>query len=517
MPVATEVTTLEGDQVRIDVTVPEDEVRKQFDRTVREASARLRVPGFRPGKVPAGVVISRIGREGLFAQTIDRALNDWYREALALTGVDPLESPDVDLGDATEQGVTFAVTIKVPPVPVLGEYKGLEVMREADETPEGAAEEEIRRVREQAARLEDKDAPAADGDFLIIDLDGTLDGQALPDAATRGQLIELGGDRILPEFTAGLAGATAGDQVTIAVEYAEDDTRDEIRGRTVEYSVTIQKVQEKVLPEVDDALAESVGFASADEMRAEIDQRLASATAKMVEERYRRRAIDAAADGATFDVSPVMVDRRIDSILHDTSHQLPKGVTLEQFLAMQGQTVEQARESLRADAEMSIRRELVVEAIADAEGITLTDEEVEARVRADAADAGRDVDELLTALRTSGGWDSLRQDLRVERAVDFIVQSATPISAEEAAKREEAAAAPPPAPVKKATTAKAAEPAAAKPAVKKATTSGTAASAKASSGGGKAATPAAKGSGSGAAKKPPAAGKVAEKKKPDTT
>ncbi|MGB0613429.1 MAG: trigger factor, partial [Miltoncostaeaceae bacterium] len=441
MPVAAELTTLEGDKVRIEVTVPEDEVRKQFDRTVKETSARMRLPGFRPGKVPANVVIKRVGREGIFAQTLDRALNDWYREALVLTGVDPLESPEVDMGDATEQGVAFAVTIAVPPTPVLGTYTGLEVMREPDETPEGAVDEEIARIREQSARLEDKEGAAASGDFVVADIDGTLDGEALPDAMSRDQLIELGTDRILPEFTTALEGASAGDTVAFDVTYPED-APEEIRGKTVAYSIAVQKVQEKVLPEVDDALAETVGFASADEMQKEIEERLAAATAKTAEERYRRRVIDAAVSAATFDVPPVMVDRRIDSILHDTSHQLPQGVTLDQFLAMQGQTMDQARDSLRADAEMSIRREMVVETIADAEEITLTDEEIEERVRRDAADAGRDADELLTALRGSGGWDSLRQDLRIERAVDMIVQSATPISPEEAEKREAADEAP---------------------------------------------------------------------------
>lgn len=534
MPVAAEVTPLEDDRVRIDVTVPEDEVQKQFDRTVKETSARMRLPGFRPGKVPAGVVIKRVGREGIFAQTLDRALNDWYREALVSTGVQPVGDPEVDLGDATEQGVAFAVTLQVPPTPVLGEYKGLEVMQEPTETPEGAVEEELTRIREQSARLEDKDGAAAEGDFVLIDYDGSIDGEVLPEAGSRGQLIELAGERILPEFTTGLTGAKAGDQVTIDVAYPDDDTRDEIKGKTVAYAVTVQKVQEKVLPEVDDALAESVGFASAGELRTEIEERLAAATEKMVVERYRRRAIDAAVANATFEVPGVMVDRRVDSILHDTSHQLPQGITLEQFLAMQGQTIEQAREQLRPDAEMSIRRELVVEAIADAEDITLTDDEVEARVRTDAADAGRDPEELLGALRKAGGWESLRQDLRVERAVDLIVDSAKPISPEEAEKREAAEAKKAGKPDKAGSTDDEPKPAAAekKPAAKKkaagkkddvdgekkAAAKKSASTTKKAEGSGKAATGTAKGSASGATKKSaaskPAASKGAAKKKP---
>ncbi len=439
MPVAAAVTKIEDDRVRIDVTVPEDEVRKQFDRTVKEVSGRMRLPGFRPGKVPANVVVQRVGREGIFAQMLDRALNDWYREALITAAVDPIGEPEVDLGDADEKGVAFAVTLQVPPTPVLGQYKGLEVVRDPEEVPEGAVQEEIARVREQGARLEDTDRAAAEGDHLLIDYEATADGQPIKGASTRGQLIELGADRILPAFTEALVGATAGETTTFPVEYPEDDTRDEIKGKTIEYVVTVQKVQEKVLPEVDDALAESVGFASAAEMTKEIEERLTTATERMVEERYRRRAIDAAVAASTFDVPEVMVERRIDLILYDTSQQLPQGVAMEQFLSSQGQTVEDARNSLRIDAELSIRRELVVKTIADAEGITLSDDEVEARVRLDAADAGRDPDELLKALRHAGGWESLRQDLRVERAVDLVLKSAVSITPEEGEKREKAA------------------------------------------------------------------------------
>ena len=349
-------------------------------------------------------------------------------------------------GDSTDRSDRPTAGNEVTPERVLRmlelpSCEALEVVRELDEIPDGAIQAEIDRVREQGARLEDVDRAAAEGDFALIDYEATADGEPIEGASTRGQLIELGGERILPAFTEALVGVSAGETKTFPVEYPDEDTRDEIKGKTVEYIVTVQKVQGKVLPEVDDALAESVGFASAAEMTTEIEERLTTATTRMVEERYRRRAIDAAVAGATFDVPGVMVDRRIDSILHDTSHQLPQGVDLEQFLAMQGQTMQEARDSLRADAELSIRREMVVEAIADAEDIQLTDDEVEARVRTDAADAGRDPDELLKALRAAGGWESLRQDLRVERAVDLVIDAAVAISPEEGEKREKAAGA----------------------------------------------------------------------------
>ncbi|MSO44798.1 MAG: trigger factor [Thermoleophilia bacterium] len=467
MPVTAEATYLPGDLVRIAVTIPEDDVRKEFDRTVKGTSGRMRLPGFRPGKVPANVVIRRVGREALLSETLDRAIDGWYREALAITDVAPIDSPDMEMGDAAETGVTFSVTVRVPPTATLGQYTGLEVIRESAEIPEGAVDEELRRIREQSARLEQTDRTAAEGDFVLIDYDAVADGTPVPEASSRGQLVELGGERILPEFTAGLLGTTAGDKVTIDFAYPDDDARDEVRGKRVAYAVTVQTVQEKVLPEMDDAFAESVGFASAAELRAETEVHLAAAMERTVTERYRRRAIDAAVLAAELEVPGVLIDRRIDSILHDTSHQLPKSVSLEQFLAMQGQTMDQARDSLREDAQMSIRREMVVEAIADAEKIELTDAEIEERVRTDATEAGRDADELIAALKGAGGWDSLRQDLRVERAVDLIVTSSKDITPEEGEQRIAVAAKEPVATKPVATKPVAKEPAATKPAAKK--------------------------------------------------
>jgi trigger factor len=229
----------------------------------------------------------------------------------------------------------------------------------------------------------------------------------------------------------------AGETRTFPLTYADDDRRPDLAGTTVEYTVTVKRVQAKVLPELDDDFAaEASEFDTLDELRADIAQRLHAAAQAQVDELFRRTVIDAAVAGATVDVPPVMVDRQVAQVLHAISHRLPEGISLEAYAHATGRSLPAMAEEMKPDAEMAVRRELVVEAVAEAEGIEVTDEEVEAQVRADAETTGRDPDGLLEEVRAGGAFESLRGDLRLRKAVDLLVESAVPISIEQAKARQ---------------------------------------------------------------------------------
>jgi trigger factor len=438
MPVSAQVTRLEENRVRLDVAVPEGEVKKRVERTLRQIAREIRVPGFRPGKAPGNVVMRRVGRDTVMQEMLKDALGDWYAEAVEQADVEPIDDPDLDVPDPPDGGeFTFGATVQLRPTATLGEYLGLEVGRAEPEVPEGALEGELDRLRDQVARLEPADRPAETGDFLTIDFDGAVDGQALANATSRDYLVELGGGRLVPGFDEALVGAAAGETRTFPVTYAPDDARGELAGKTVDYTVTVKRVQAKSLPPLDDALAQEASeFETLDELRADLFQRLEAAAKAQVDEQFRRTVIDAAVAGATVDVPEVMVNRQIGGVLHDISHQLPQGVGLEQYLQATGRTLEQVVTEMRPDAEMAVRRELVVESVADAEGVDVSDEEVEQQVRSDAEATGRDPERLLEELRTRGGFETLRRDIRLRKAVDLLVESAQPISIEQAQARE---------------------------------------------------------------------------------
>ena len=438
MALTTEVTPLEEDHVRLDVAVPGDEVRRQMERAVRQLGREVRVPGFRPGKAPAEVIVQRVGREAVVQEMLKGALGGWYSEAVSEAGVVPIDDPELDLEDVPEEGdLTFTAKVRVRPKATLGEYKGLEVGKADPELPEGALDQQLDALRERAARLVPVDRPARTGDFLVIDFDGSAGGKRLRNATARDYLVELGGGRLVGEFDARLAGMSAGETVEFPVTYGDADGRDELRGRTVDYEVTVKQVQEKELPELDDDLAIGVSeFDTMDELRADVQRRLEEAAQADVDELFRRMVIDAAVANATVNVPAVMVNRRIGTILQQTASQLPEGVSFEQYLAAGGRTLEQVVEELRPDAESAVRRELVVEAVADAEDIEVSDEEVEEQVRSDAEATGRAPERLLHDLQHHGGWETLRQDLRLKQAVEVLTATATPIPMQQAEARE---------------------------------------------------------------------------------
>lgn len=438
MPLTAEVTPLEENRVRLDVAVPEDEVQRRMDRAIRRLGREVRVPGFRPGKAPAEVIVQRVGHDAIVQEMLKSALGDWYSEAVAETGIVPIDDPDLDLEGVPDEGdLTFTATVDVRPKAALGDYAGIEVGRADPEVPEGALEEQLGRLREQAGRLQAVERAAAQGDFVVIDFDGSSDGKRLKNATARDYLVELGGGRLVPEFDSALTGTSAGDTVTFPVTYGEGDGRPELRGTTVDYSVTVKAVQEKVLPELDDELAIGVSeFDTLDELTTDLQRRLQEAAEGQVDELFRRMVIDAVTERATVEVPAVMVDRRIGTILQQTADQLPEGVSFEQYLQATGRTLEEIVDELRPDAELALRRELVVEAVAEARGVEVSDEEIEEQVRADAEATGRAPDRLIHDLREHGGWEALRQDLRLRKAVDHLIESATAIPMAQAEARD---------------------------------------------------------------------------------
>jgi trigger factor len=439
MPLTAEVTPLADNRVRLDVAVPEDEVKRATERTIRQLGREVRVPGFRPGKVPAAVVVQRVGMETVVQEMLKSSLADWYQAALAETGVEPIDDPDLNLEELPDDAgdLTFQATVHTRPKATLGDLEGLEVGKATPEVPEGAVDAELERLRDLAGRLQPVERAAGEGDFVVIDFDGSVDGRPLREASARDYLVQVGAGRLVGAFDQRLRGMSAGESASFAVDYGQDDRREELRGRRVDYEVTVKSVQEKVLPPLDDDLAAEVSeHDTLEALRADVYSALERAAQDEVDERFRRAAIDAVVARSTVDVPQIMVDRRVGTILGEIARQLPEGVSLETYLQAGGRTLEQVIEELKQDAEMALRRELVVEALAAQRGVEVFDAEVEEQVRTDAAEMGRPAEEVLHDLRHHGGWEALRKDMVLKRGVDELLATVTAIPLEQAQARE---------------------------------------------------------------------------------
>ena len=437
MPVTTEKTELDNDQVRLDVVVSADELQKAREKTMRRLGREIRAPGFRPGKVPPEVVMQRIGPDAANDELLKDALGTWFATAIDDADVHPIGDPDINLNRVPAEGeLIFSATVQLKPTPKLGEYRGLEVPREDAEIPDGAVDDEIARLREAAASLVVVDRSAEPGDHITIDFEGRRGGKRMREAAARDYVVELGAEKLIQGFDEHLIGLSAGESVDFSITYSKGDQRANLRGSTIDYSVSMKRVHEKKVGDDDSFVREISEFSSLAELRAKIETDFQARVDDAVEEVFRRQVIEAVVENATVEVPPAMVQTRIQEMLRDGQSRLPQGVTLEEYVASQGQTMEQLVQGMAPEAEMAIKRELVVEAVAEEEGIEVSDDEVEQQIREDAEAGGTDFEELSAELDRVNGRERLKDDLALKKAVDLLVGAAVPIAPETAEARE---------------------------------------------------------------------------------
>jgi trigger factor len=436
----TTVTELPESRVRVEAEVPPEEVERQVARTARALGREMRIPGFRKGKVPPPVVIRRIGRQAVLDETVRESLGRWYADAIGDAKIAPVGEPQVNLGDLPAEGepLTFTVEIGVRPTAQLGEYKGIEVGRREPQASDEAVQAELEALRERAARLETVDRPAEDGDFVVMDYVGSIDGEEFEGGAGRDQMIELGSGRLIPGFEEQLRGATAGEQRTVKVTFPEDYGAEHLAGKEAEFAVTISEVKEKVLPELDDDFAvDQAGFDSLDELREDIRSKLLEADERQVEQAFREAVVDAVVKEATVDIPDSLVEARArelwDRMLHSLSHQ---GISRETYLQISGKSEEELLEEAKPDAERALRREAVIAAVVEAEGIEPSDGDILDALQASAARENVKVEKLRDRLEQSGRLDDLREDLAARQAIDLLVENAKPISVEQAQARD---------------------------------------------------------------------------------
>ncbi len=444
MPVAlkTKTTELPDSRVRVEVEVPTEALERELKTAASQLGREMRVPGFRSGKVPPEVVLQQVGREAVLDEAVRRGLPGWYEEALADAGIQTVGDPQVDLSDLPEKGAPLAFTIEVGVVPPaqLGEYKGIEVGRREPKVDNQEIQAELERMRESLASLETVEREAREGDFVVMDYVGQVDGTQFEGGEGRGQVVELGSGRLIPGFEEQLAGASAGEERTVELTFPDDYPAEQLAGKEASFAVEVKEVKEKRLPELDDDFAvEAGGYDSLDELRSEIESRIEQAEERAIEAEFREAAVDAVVDQATIEVPHELVHSKAHEMWHRTARRLSaQGVNPEQYLAMTGKTEEELVVESESDAETALKREAVLAAIVEAEGIEVSDEEIEQALRASAPPDASDkqLKRALKRARSQGADEALREDIAMRKAVDLVVENAKPISADRAAARE---------------------------------------------------------------------------------
>lgn len=437
----TTLKELPSSRVEVEVKVDAADVEKATSRAARAMAKEMRMPGFRAGKAPASLVIQRLGFGPVLQEAIREALPEWYELALFDSGVSPIGDPNIEMVSMPEnegEPLEFKFEVGVRPAAKLGDYKGLEVGKEEKEVPDEIVDTEVERIREGFARLEQVDRAGAEGDSLLIDFEGFVDGSAFQGGAAEDYLLALGSGQLIEGFEEQLVGAEAGEEREVNVTFPEDYQAEHLAGEDAVFKVKVKEVREKVLPELDDDFASDASeFDTLEELRDDIREKVGTALGSRAEEDFRVAAIDAAVEAATVEVPEELATARATERWERMERQLAgRGMDPNAFLQMQGKSRDELIEETKPDAEKELKREAVVTAIAEAEGIEVSEEEMIEALEHSAEHERTTPEKLLERLRQSGRDKMVSEDLRARKAMELVAESAKPIPREQAEARE---------------------------------------------------------------------------------
>jgi trigger factor len=422
-----QVEELGGDTVRLKVDVPAHDVHHAIEHATSDLAESVKIPGFRPGKVPIPVLKQRLGNERIYREAVDSHIGGWFWNAAARARIRPVAQPqyDYDLPTDADADWQFTATVPVQPKVDVVDWTELEVGRPDAEVPEELVERELEALRESVAELVPAgDRAAREGDTLVVDI------VSPGGEAQRDTVVELGSGRLVDEVESALLGATAGETKSVTYELADETTS--------AVDVTVKEISEKVLPALDDELARSASeFDTFAELRADIEQRLREAVEAEIENAFRANAVDALVAASKVAPAGPLVESRTRELLTGFIRSLERrGIAPETYLQLTGRTAEELTRSMQMEAALSVARELALEAVADKLGIEVSDDQVKELIREQAEAAGENADEVIEDLWQHGRQEDLREDLRLRAALDRIAAEVKPIPLEQAQARD---------------------------------------------------------------------------------
>ncbi|MGI5940088.1 MAG: trigger factor [Thermoleophilia bacterium] len=431
----TTLSEREGNTVKLEVEVSSEELQEAFDRQLKKLTQEARIPGFRPGKVPATMVRQRVGDEAIMTEAIEAAMVDWLKAAGAEAAVEPVDSPQIDVGEEVPQPgqpLSFTATMTVMPEVILGDYKGIEAVKETVEVTDEELDEQTERLREEFAELRPvEDRPIKAGDFVIADFSATFEGEPVGSLETTDFAFEAGSGRLFPEIEAETLGMVADEERTFKLNLPDEFDDDEVAGKEVDFMVKVKEIKEKILPDfTDEWAAEMSEFSTMAELREDIRKKIKGKKEYEAHQRFRSAAVDAVADTVTIDVPDVLVKEHATEMATDFAQTIgAQGTDIRLYLKLNNLTPDQLVEDLKPQAAKNVKAWLVLDAVAKAEELRVTDIDFNMAIQQMASATQTDPNALEDRLRKSNRLESLRQQLLREKAADFIARHAVAVDA----------------------------------------------------------------------------------------
>ncbi|GAA5118558.1 trigger factor [Pseudonocardia adelaidensis] len=419
------VERLSPTRVRINVEVPFDELKPDFDRAYKKIAQQVRVPGFRPGKVPARIIEARLGRGVVLEEVVNGAVPAKYSEAVTTAeDVTPIGRPDIEVTEIADgDKLTFKAEVDVRPQIDLPDLGSLAVSVDDVEVTDDDVQEQLDNLRARFGTLTGVERPAAKDDFVLIDLSATVDGEPVEDATTTGFSYQVGQGGLIDGIDEAIEGLSAGEEATftsrlVAGEFADKDA---------EVTVKVTAVKERELPAADDEFAQLASeFDTLDELTADLRERLGRVRKMEQVTQARDKVLDAIVDATEVPLPESVVQAEVDSALHDAVHPFEHDeARFEEFLVAQGQTREQFDTETKEAAEKSVRTRLVLDALADREQTTVSDQELTERIVFQAQQYQMQPEEFVRRIQEAGQLGAVYSDVRRSKALIAAVRAAT--------------------------------------------------------------------------------------------
>jgi len=410
--------------VALTIEITKAELEAAKDKAFKKSGKNITVPGFRKGKAPRKMIEKLYG-EGVF---FEEAFNILYPEAMEMavekSGIKPVGRADVDLGDPAEEGgLTIIAKVPVEPEVELGEYKGIEAEKETVKVLQADVKAELNRMAQRFARTETVDRKAKKNDTVDIDFEGFVDGVAFEGGKAEHHELTLGSGAFIPGFEDQLIGCKAGDEKDVVVTFPEEYHAKELAGKEATFKCKVHKVEETILPAIDDEFAKDVSDTceTLDDLKKEITERLKNERQEAADAAFEEKLLDVVLEGMKVDIPQAMIESQIDSIVQDFGYRLQmQGMGLEQYLKMTGTEMGAFRAMFKAQAERQVKTRLALQKVADLENIAVTEQEIADEYAKMAEQYKMDVEKIKTIVAES----ALSGDLRISNALEFIKANA---------------------------------------------------------------------------------------------
>ncbi len=421
---------IDTNKVKLEVEVPEEEVEDALQQAYKKVVKDVNLPGFRKGKVPRKVLEAKYGPEILYQDAVDYLLPQAYSRAIDEEGIEPINQPEIDVQQIEKgQPLVFTAEVEVKPEVKLGEYKGVKVEVEKEEVDEEKLENHIEGLRQQHARLievEDKETEASDGDMVMIDFTGYVNGEPFEGGDAQDYSLEIGTNTFISGFEEQLIGMKVGEEKEVKVTFPEDYRSEDLAGEEAVFEVTLKQIKQKELPELNDDFAREISdFDTFEEFKADAFQKLKDNAEQQYKTQLETAVIEKVSENAEGEIPETLIERQLDNILQDMEQYLQyQGLNLGTFLELTGKSEDDMREEHREEAEKRVKANLVLDEIIKEEDIDVTEDELNERLQEMAEQYDDSPERIREVFEKQGRLEMMREEIRMRKVIDLLVENA---------------------------------------------------------------------------------------------